>query len=166
LDLVVRGGIELEDGTGGVSEGGEEGCEESGETVGRRGCRVGSFGIQKPLDDGDTTVRVSFKTHQLGVDVRVPYRTIKATGTEPESLPDVLKEEISFNLSLQSDLFNESDFTVVYSSLYIERGKTHQAYWGRYLHQSRYIPHHRGSHLKGQTHIRCQVGMQVDLVAC
>jgi hypothetical protein len=39
-----------------------------------------------------------------------PYCPIEATGTEPESLPDILKEEISFNLSFQSNLFNESDF--------------------------------------------------------
>ena len=36
LDLVVRRGVELEDCTRWVSEGGEEGCEEAGEAVGRR----------------------------------------------------------------------------------------------------------------------------------
>ena len=63
LDLVVRGGIELEDGTRGVLEGGEEGCEETSETVGRGGCWVGGFGVQEPLDDGDTTAGVSFEMY-------------------------------------------------------------------------------------------------------
>ena len=53
----------------------------------------------------------------------IPYRTIEAAGTEPESLSDVLKEEISFNLSLQSDLFNESGFAVIYPSLIISQVK-------------------------------------------
>ena len=59
---------------------------------------------------------VGFKIHLLGADGRVPYCTIEATGTEPESLPNVLKEKIAFDLSLQSDLFNESDFVVVLPS--------------------------------------------------
>ena len=109
---------------------------------------------------------MSFEARRLGVDVRVPYRTIEAAGTEPEPLPDVLKEEISFNLSFQSDLFNESGFAVTYPSPPAKRGKAHQAYWGRYLRQPRYIPHHRGSHLKDRTHIRYQVKMRVGLVAC
>jgi hypothetical protein len=62
----------------------------------------------------------------VGVDVRVPYCAIEATRTEPESLPDILKEEISFDLSLQSNLFNESDF-ITYPSPSREK-QTHQAY--------------------------------------
>jgi hypothetical protein len=46
----------------------------------------------------------------MEVDARVPYCTIEATRTESESLPDILKEEISFNLSFQSNLFIRSVF--------------------------------------------------------
>ena len=42
----------------------------------------------------------------------VPYCTIKATRTESEPLPDILKEEISFDFSLQSNPFTESGFTI------------------------------------------------------
>jgi hypothetical protein len=43
----------------------------------------------------------------------IPYRTIETTGTEPEALTDILKEEITFDFSFQSNLFNKSDFTVI-----------------------------------------------------
>jgi hypothetical protein len=99
----------LEDGSRGVSEGGEEGCEEASEAVGRGGCWVGGFRVQEPLEDGNATIGVSYEVPPWKIDVRVPYCPIEATGTEPESLPDILKEEISFNLSFQSNLFNESD---------------------------------------------------------
>ena len=46
----------------------------------------------------------------------VPYRAVEATRTEPEALPDILKEEISFDFSFQSNLFNELDFSVVVRS--------------------------------------------------
>jgi len=104
----------LEDGTRGVSEGGEEGCEEASETVGRRGCWVGGFCVEKPLDDGDAMICVSFEIRRSGANVEIPYCTIEAAGTKSETLPDILEEEISFNLSLQSNLFNESDLTVIY----------------------------------------------------
>jgi len=60
---------------------------------------------------------VSLEIYQLVVNVRVPDCAVEATGTEPKSLPDILKEEITLNLSLQSDLFNESGFDVYISPL-------------------------------------------------
>ena len=35
----------------------------------------------------------------------VPDGTVKASGSEAKALPDVLKEQISFNLPLESDLY-------------------------------------------------------------
>lgn len=52
MDLVICGGVELEDGAGGVAEGGVEGCEEACEAVGWGAGWMGGFGVEKPLDDG------------------------------------------------------------------------------------------------------------------
>jgi hypothetical protein len=79
------------------------------------------------LEDGDATIGVSFGIYRLCVDAGVPYCTIEAAGTEPEPLPNILKEEISLNLSLQSNLFNESDLAVIYTPS-IKGNRTHPAY--------------------------------------
>ena len=80
----------MEDGARGVSEGGEEGCEEAGETMGRRRCWVGCFGVEKPLQDGNATVWVSCEIMRLGNDARAPYCSIEATRTESEPLSNIL----------------------------------------------------------------------------
>jgi hypothetical protein len=51
-----------------------EGGEEAGEAVRRGGGRVGGFGVEEPLEDGDA------------------YGAVKAAWAEAEALPDVLQE--------------------------------------------------------------------------
>jgi hypothetical protein len=116
----------LKDGARRISESGEQGCEEAGEAVGRRGRWVGGFRVQKPLKDRDTAMNIRFEMEQMEVDARVPYCAIEATRTESESLPDILKEEISFNLSFQSNLFIRSVFKLLQLPTIKRRGKLTQ----------------------------------------
>lgn len=80
----------MEDGTGRVSKGGEQGCEEAHKAVGRRGCWVGGFGVQKPLKNRDATVYVNYKISWLRCMQPAPYCAIETTRAETKSLPDVL----------------------------------------------------------------------------
>ena len=57
---------------------------------------------------------VSERYMHVGGSIRgVPYCTVETTRAEPEALTNILKEEISFDFSFQSNLFNRSDFTVI-----------------------------------------------------
>lgn len=52
MDLIVRGGVELEDCAGGIPEGCVEGGEEAGEALG--GGVGGRVGVEEPLNHGNT----------------------------------------------------------------------------------------------------------------
>ena len=63
---------------------------------------MGCFCVKQPLQDRYTARDES--SGQGGMESALPYRTIKASRAETESLTNVLQEQVAFHLSLQGHL--------------------------------------------------------------
>ena len=94
--------------------------EEAHEAVGWQGGRVGCLGVQKPLyhRDAEAPQRVGGRTAQDGMDLDsdssgkeerkrglVPDGTVEASGSKAKALPDVMQEQITFDLPVECDLW-------------------------------------------------------------
>lgn len=122
---------------------------------------MGCFGVEEPLNDGDA--ETIMKTVNGGINgVKwgcKPDCSVKASWTEPESLADVLKEEITLYFPLKRNLCDMSKASLP-SNLSVG-DFTRLACWEQCLHQPRYDLAHQGSLPKGRSHNLCRGGGRV-----